>query len=172
MSPSGGKRQGAGRPSGSGRFGEKTKAIRIPESMVGAVKDYVVSKGYKLPIYGTKIAAGFPSPADDYIEGSLDLNEHLIQHPAATFFVRVSGLSMIDVGMYPDDILIVDKSIEPIHGKIVIAAIDGELTVKRLYKKSGTVRLMPENENFTPIELESESDLIIWGVVTNVIHSV
>ncbi len=172
MSPSGGKRQGAGRPSGSGRFGEKTKAIRIPESMVDVVKEFVVSKGYKLPIYGAKIAAGFPSPADDYIEGSLDLNEHLIQHPAATFFVRVSGLSMIDAGMYPDDILIVDKSIEPIHGKIVIAAIDGELTVKRLYKKNGIIRLMPENENFTPIDLESETDLIIWGVVTNVIHSV
>ncbi len=172
MSPSGGKRQGAGRPSGSGRFGEKTKAMRIPESMVNAVKDFVVSKGYKLPIYGAKVAAGFPSPADDYIEGSLDLNEHLILHPAATFFVRVSGLSMLDAGIHPDDILIVDKSIEPIHGKIVIAAIDGELTVKRLYKRDRIVRLMPENENFTPIELESESDLVIWGVVTNVIHPV
>lgn len=172
MSPSGGKRRGAGRPSGSGRFGEKTKAIRVPESMIDAVKGFVVSAGYKIPIYATKVAAGFPSPADDYIEGCLDLNEHLINHPAATFFVRVSGLSMLDAGIHPDDILIVDKSIEPIHGKIVIAAIDGELTVKRLYNKGGIIRLMPENKSFVPIELEGESDLVIWGVVTNVIHPV
>ena len=172
MSPRGGKRQGAGRPSGSGKFGETTKAIRVPESMIEDIKTFVLSKGYKLPVYGNKVAAGFPSPADDYIEGRLDLNEHLIQHPASTFFVRVSGLSMIDAGIYPDDILIVDKSIDPVHGKVVIAAIDGELTVKRLYKKDGVIRLMPENQDFAPIELKRESDLIIWGVVTNVIHSV
>ena len=134
--PRGGARSGAGRPKGKGKFGEKTTPIRIPESMVDEVLQFVNYKGYALPLYASKVQAGFPSPADDFMEGRLDLNQHLVKHPTATFFVRVSGDSMIEAGIHPDDILVVDRSLEPRHGKIVIAALDGELTVKRLHKTS------------------------------------
>jgi DNA polymerase V len=172
MAPRGGKRSGSGRPSGSGLYREKTQAIRVPVSLVGQIKHYAQVKGYKIPLYGCKVSAGFPSPADDYLEGMLDLNDHLIDHPSATFFVRVSGYSMINAGIHPGDILIVDRSLEAVHNKIVIVALDNELTVKRLYKKNGLLRLMPENKDFSPIDIGLEDDLHVWGVVTNVIHPV
>jgi DNA polymerase V len=172
MSPRGGKRTGAGRPSGSGKYLEKTQAIRVPTSLVGQIKRYAQVKGYQIPLYGCRVAAGFPSPADDYLEGALDLNEHLIEHPAATFFVRVSGYSMINAGIHPGDILIVDRSLEAVHNKIIVVALDNELTVKRLYKKNSLLRLMPENDEFSPIEIQQEDQLHVWGVVTNVIHPV
>jgi len=115
------------------------------------------------PLYMTSIEAGFPSPADDYIEGSLDLNQHLIKHPAATFFVRVSGSSMIDAGIFPGDILIVDRSLEAVDKKIVIAVVDGELTVKRLRIRSGMPFLEPENAQYTPIEITPDMAFEIWG---------
>ncbi|HVV69349.1 MAG TPA: translesion error-prone DNA polymerase V autoproteolytic subunit [Gammaproteobacteria bacterium] len=125
------------------------------------------------PLYSSSVAAGFPSPADDYVESSLDLNELLIKHPTATFFVRVSGDSMLHAGIHDQDILIVDRSLTPASGRIVIAAIDGQLTVKRLQKTAkGKVYLLPENEDFPPIEIKPESEVHIWGVVTNVIHPV
>ena len=170
--PRGGKRIGAGRPKGTGKYSEPTKAIRVPESMVSQIMAYAEADGYKIPLYGSKISAGYPSPSDDYIEGRMDLNEQLIHHPATTFFVRVTGYSMLNAGMHPGDILVVDRSLEPRHGKIVIAALEGELTVKRLYQKAGEIRLMPENDDYDPIEISSEADLHIWGVVTNVIHPV
>jgi DNA polymerase V len=170
--PRGGVRSGAGRPKGKGKFGEKTTPIRIPESMVEDVLEFVNFKGYSLPLYACKVQAGFPSPADDFMEGKLDLNEHLVKHPTATFFVRVSGDSMIDAGIHPDDILIVDRSLEARHGKIIIAALDGELTVKRLHKTSDKTYLMPENKRYSPIEINEENEMSVWGVVTNVIHSV
>jgi len=126
----------------------------------------------KLPLYSTRVAAGFPSPADDYIEARLDLNEHLIKHPAATFFVRVEGNSMIGAGIHENDILIVDRSIKPTDGKVVIAVINGELTVKRLKLAQNKVFLLPENDLFAAIEINEEMEFNIWGVVTNVIHSV
>ncbi len=122
------------------------------------------------PLFMVPVAAGFPSPAEDYIEGKLDLNKHLIKHPAATFFVRVAGDSMIDAGIHPGDILIVDRSLEPADKKVVIAVIDGELTVKRIRMSRGRIYLMPENEKYRPIEIEKEMKFDIWGVVTNVIH--
>lgn len=125
-----------------------------------------------LPLYMTSIEAGFPSPADDYIEGCLDLNEHLIKHPAATFFVRVSGESMINAGIYPRDILIVDRSLEAVDKKIVIAVVDGDLTVKRLRIRSGQPFLEPENDRYAPIEILPDMAFEVWGVVTNVIHKV
>ena len=168
----GGTREGAGRPKGKGKFGEKTTPMRIPQSMADEVLEYVNSKGYKLPLYACKVQAGFPSPADDFMEGKLDLNKHLVKHPTATFFVRVSGDSMINAGIHPDDILVVDRSLEPKHGKIVIAALDGELTVKRLHIASNKTYLMPENKRYSPIEVSENNEMSIWGVVTNVIHSV
>lgn len=122
------------------------------------------------PIYMVPVAAGFPSPAEDYIEGSLDLNKHLIKHPAATFFVKVTGDSMINAGIHPDDILIVDRSLEPVNNKVVIAVLNGELTVKRLKLKGKRIFLIPENSNFSPMEIDENTDFEIWGVVTNVIH--
>jgi DNA polymerase V len=116
------------------------------------------------------VTAGFPSPAEDYIEGKLDLNEHLVKHPAATFFVRVTGDSMIDAGIHPGDILIVDRSLEAADKKVVIAVVEGELTVKRIRLINEKIVLMPENENYKPLQINKETDFEIWGVVTNVIH--
>lgn len=123
-----------------------------------------------LPLFMEPVSAGFPSPAGDYIEGKLDLNQHLIRHPAATFFVRVTGDSMIGAGIHSGDILIVDRAIEAVHGKVVVVALDGELTVKRLSLHKGKVVLMPENDRYPPIEITSDRQCEIWGVVTNVIH--
>jgi DNA polymerase V len=123
------------------------------------------------PVFMVPVSAGFPSPAEDYVEGSLDLNRHLIKHPAATFFVRVSGNSMVNAGIYPGDILIVDRSLEAVNNKIVIAVLNGELTVKRLKLKNSEIYLFPENPDYSPIKIEENSDFEIWGVATNVIHS-
>lgn len=125
-----------------------------------------------LDLYAAKVSAGFPSPSTDYLEGKLDLNEHLIKNPPATFFVRVSGDSMIGAGIHPDDILVVDRSIEPKSGKIVIAVVDGELTVKRLQRSSvgNNVYLVPENPKYNKITITEEMCFQVWGVVTYVIH--
>lgn len=168
----GGKRENAGRPKGQGKYGETTKSLRIPLSQIEDVQQFLQKRPlYKIPLYASKVIAGFPSPADDYIEMHLDLNEYLIKHPAATFFVTASGDSMTGAGITSGDILIVDRSLEATHGKIVIAAINGELTVKRLSRISGTIQLLPENNQYQPIEITGEEDLIIWGVVTHVIHA-
>lgn len=167
----GGKRENAGRPKGRNIYGEATKPIRIPISRIDDIKAFLENGNQtQLPLYSNSVSAGFPSPAEDYIECKLDLNEHLIQHPAATFFVRASGDSMKDAGIQSGDMLIVDRSLEASHGKIVIAAINGELTVKRLSRKDGRVQLLPANRKYQPIDITEEQDLIIWGVVTHVIH--
>lgn len=123
-----------------------------------------------LPLVAWRIPAGFPSPAEDYIEGEIDLNEQLIQHPHSTFLMKVSGDSMIGAGIMPGSTLVVDKSLEARHGSVVIAVIDGQLTVKRLFKKSDVVQLRSENPAYKPIKISKEQDLVIWGVVTNVIN--
>lgn len=141
----------------------------------GSIKAiYSASEGKKLyrPLMASKIAAGFPSPAQDYIEGKLDLNEHLILHEASTFFVRVEGYSMQGAGILPDDILIVDRALEATNNRIVIAVVDGELTVKRLKICNEEYYLLPENEDYLPIRISEDMDFVIWGVVTYVIHKV
>lgn len=131
----------------------------------------LVKKGkIPLPLFSCGVSAGFPSPADDYIGQQLDLNDLLIKNPAATFFVRVAGDSMTGVGINDNDILVVDRSLEPVHGKIIIAAINGELTVKRLVKTDTSCRLMAENPNYPPIEITEDLTCVAWGVVTSVIH--
>lgn len=167
----GGKRKGAGRPKGQGHYGEATKPVRLPESLIKSVLQFVKNNGNLLPLFASKVAAGQPAPTDDHIETHIDLHECLIKNSSTTFLVRVSGLSMIEAGIHENDLLIVDRSIPPVHGKIVIAAIDGHLTVKRLHKKDNQLLLMPENKNFKPIEVTAENDIFIWGVVTNVIHA-
>ena len=124
-----------------------------------------------LPLFMGKVSAGFPSPADDYIEKTLDLNELLVQKPAATFFARAQGNSMTGAGIFPNDILVVDRSIEPLSGKVVICAVDGELTVKRLVMEAGQWKLRAENTDYPDIMIYEEIYMVIWGVVTNVIHS-
>jgi DNA polymerase V len=126
----------------------------------------------KLPLFVSRISAGFPSPAADYIDKKLDLNQYLIKHPAATFFVRVEGSSMINAGIHDGDILIVDRAIEPADSKIVIAVLNGEMTVKRIRKAGGKLYLVPENDEYTAIEVSEDMEFQIWGVVTSVIHKV
>ncbi len=168
--PRGGARKGAGRPKGQGKFGEQTKAIRIPISKVEYVSKVISHGLYEIPLYGNKVAAGFPSPADDYLEDKIDLNQYLVRHPASTFLVRASGESMINAGIFPNDILVVDRSLKAEDGKVVIAVVDGELTVKRYKKKGNNIELVPENDEYKKIVIEKESEAYIWGVVTNVIH--
>lgn len=188
----GGKRNGAGRKKGSGAFGEATKVVRIPESQVDTVKLWL--HNYKeqvseaslenldaisgmmeeaaqlLPLYSHKVVAGFPSPADDFIEDRLDLNEKLAPNHSSTFLLKVQGESMRDAGIFDGDILVVDRSITPRPGKIVIAALDGELTVKRLDIRNDGTYLLPENPDYPDIKVGAESEMVIWGVVTSCIH--
>ena len=146
--------------------------------LVKAKTDNTIKEIYKYekttelhrPLVGTEIPAGFPSPAQDYIEGNLDLNEFLIKHPTATFFVKVQGCSMVNAGINPDDILIVDRAVEPSHKKIIIAVLNGELTVKRLFIQSEHWFLAPENSEFETIEITEEMNFQVWGVVTYSIH--
>lgn len=131
-----------------------------------------INEELNLPMFLMSVSAGFPSPADDYIESKLDLNNFLIKNPSATFFVRVAGDSMIDVGIHTGDILIVDRALTPKEGSIVIAVINGELTVKRLHFNQNKIFLYAENKNYLPIEITEEMNFEIWGIVSNVIHSV
>ena len=170
--PRGGSRIGAGRPKGQGKFGEKTKPIRVPISKVNSILNFINNNSLSLPLYSSKVPAGFPSPADDHMEEKLDLNTHLVKHPTATFFVKASGDSMVGAGIHDGDILVVDRSLEPRQGRVVIAAIDGQLTVKRLKIKGPKTFLVPENKKFRSIELNENNDVKIWGVVTSVIHKV
>ncbi|MBN2332552.1 MAG: translesion error-prone DNA polymerase V autoproteolytic subunit [Deltaproteobacteria bacterium] len=125
----------------------------------------------RLPLAVASVSAGFPSPADDYLEGALDLNQYLIKHPAATFFVRVAGDSMIEAGIHDGDLLLVDRSLEAADGRVVIAVINGELLVKRARTMGERLFLLPENPAYEPIEVREEMDFELWGVVTYVIHS-
>ncbi len=202
----GGKRVGAGRPKGTGKYGEETKAVRLPVriadkilaslqaghdvlgalsiaepepapqpqtvtlTLVESIYKPDLSTRYRVPLYMNPVAAGFPAPTEDYVEAKLDLNKHLIKHPEASFMVRVTGYSMIDAGIHPGDLLIVDRSLEPTNNKVIIAVVNGELTVKRIRKTRGKLLLMPENDSYEPIQIYPETEFHIWGVVTNVIH--
>jgi len=123
----------------------------------------------ELPMFSAHVPAGFPSPADDHIEGKLDLNEHLVRRPAATFFVRASGESMRGVGIFDGDLLIIDRSVTPKPDDIVIAILQGDLTVKRLKKVAGQWHLAAENKEYPTLPV-GEGDCEIWGVVTHSIR--
>ncbi len=124
----------------------------------------------KVPLYASAVSAGFPSPADDYLELSLDLNQYLIKHPAATFYVRVKGDSMINAGIHDGDLLIVDKSVEPENNDVVVCVINGEFTVKRLKKVNEEIYLIPENSHYQAVKISENMDFQVWGVVTYTIH--
>ena len=125
----------------------------------------------EFPLYLSPVQAGFPSAADDYLDRNIDLNEHLIKHPAATFFVKVKGDSMIGAGIYSGDMLIVDRSQESKNNSVVVAILNGEFTVKRLRKQEGKIFLIAENPNYKPIEIIPGMDFEVWGVVLHAIHS-
>lgn len=168
---SGGARKGAGRPQGTGKFGAPTTAIRVPTHLVEEVREFVSHGKQGCPLYASTVKAGFlAAPAEDYAEEHLDLNAHLISRPATTFFLRVSGDSMINAGIFNGDLLVVDRSLSPGDGKIVIAAVNGELTVKRLSKTNAGIFLIAENDRYPPIELTESDHIQIWGVVRYTIH--
>ncbi|EAT59380.1 LexA family protein [Chlorobium ferrooxidans] len=146
------------------------KLTRIYQSRVIDFYSPDLSTELRLPFAETGVSAGFPSPADDYMELSLDLNKALVRHPAATFYARVKGSSMIDAGILEGDILVIDKSLDPKDGDIAICFLDGEFTVKRIMQHADGLLLMPANEEFTPIRITEENDFLVWGVVTYIIH--
>ena len=194
----GGKRPGSGRKPNSGKFKEPTKAIRVPESCMKPLTlwlDNLAQENKKntlpldllaldairlpethptplfMPLYECSVSAGFPSPADDRYDLTMDLNKHLVQNTAATFFVRASGESMLNAGIHNGDLLIVDRSLTAKSQDIVIAVVEGDLTVKRLIQSNGKTILKAENPAFSNIELTEDITVSLWGVVTNVIHS-
>ena len=130
----------------------------------------MTSKTSAPPLMASSVPAGFPSPAEQYVESQLDLNELLVRRPAATFFVRAAGDSMIDAGIRPGDILIVDRSLEARHGSIVIACVDNDFTVKYLHSANGVWQLRAANRKYPPIRFSEGMELKIFGVVTAVIH--
>jgi DNA polymerase V len=188
----GGKRSDAGRKLGTGKFGEPTTALRVPASQEPVIKDFLAAYQRKrltadldaiaefefpvintqpitLPLYSSKVSAGFPSPAEEHVEKRLDPSEFLIDQKDATFFVTIQGFSMIDVGLLPGDKAVVDRSKLASVGDIVLAVLDGEFTIKTLArKKDGAPRLLPANSTgaYSPIDITEEMNFEIWGVVT------
>ena len=188
--------RGRGRPSGTGRYREPTQVIRVPLSQIAAVQNYlkvfqrssgpasqvaligpvggsaVPARRHSLPLMAWPVQAGFPSPAEDYQDEAIDLNDLLAPHAEATFLLRVRGESMTGAGIDDGDVLVVDRSLEPVHGRIVVAMVDGEFTVKRLYQRNGNLCLEASHPDFPSIALREGQELAVWGVVTRIIKSV
>lgn len=189
----GGSRPGAGRKPGSGKFGEPTTIMRVPASQKAVILDFLDSYQRKqaarqpfdvladfeflaadsrpmhLPLFGSKVPAGIPSPADGHVEKRLNPNDFLVDQQHATFFVTIQGNSMVDIGLMPGDKAVVDRSKRPTVGDIVLAMVDGEFTIKTLGRtKAGAPRLLPANASggFVPIEIKDGMAFEIWGVVT------
>lgn len=186
----GGSRTGAGRKAGTGAFKEPTDVLRVPSSQTPVIKDFLAAykrkkltidldavsqfeipalspKLLELPLFSSKVPAGFPSPAEEHVEKRLDTNDFLIDQEDATFFVTIQGESMLDVGLLPGDKAVVDRSKTPVIGDIVLAVVNGEYTIKTLSrKKDGAPRLLPANEKFKPIDIEEGMTFEVWGVVT------
>ena len=184
----GGRRQGAGRKPGN-NMAQPTTVIRVPVNTVKIIKNFVstltgertlqthagfsdliqfvrAKRHIVFPLYTSKVAAGFPSPADDHIEQRLNPSDYLVENDAATFFVRVKGDSMIEAGIFDNDVLVIDRSKARQTGDIVLAMLDGEFTVKILEQSKKGVKLIPANRNYSAIEIKKEQSLEIWGVVT------
>lgn len=123
------------------------------------------------PLVLMPIPAGFPNPAQDAADTPLDLNKLVVEHPAATFYMRVKGASMEGAGIYDGDLIVVDKALEPRPGDIVVAHLDGEFTLKRFAKQGNTIQLLPENDQFAPITISEGQDFSIWGIVRAAIHN-
>lgn len=147
----------------------KLRSLQVTEVFEFYAPGYATA--LELPFIDTGISAGFPSPADDFIELSIDLNKHLIKHKDSTFFAKVKGHSMKNAGIFNGDLLVIDKSLEPQDGKIAICQIDGEFTVKRIKIEKDVVWLIAENEDYTPIKVTPDNELMIWGIVVYSIKS-
>ena len=164
---------GAGRPVGTGKYGKPTLTMRVPVHMVKELQQYLGTEGFVLPLYTAPVQAGLPSMADDdYEPEKINLFHHLVPRPESSYFVMVRGKSMIGAGIMPGDMLVVDKSMEPRDGSIVIASLDGEFTVKRFKHIKGKPYLMPENSEFDPIPILPHHNAFLHGVVTSCIHTV
>lgn len=188
----GGKRLNAGRKTGSGKFGEPTEVLRVPSSQKSVIVNFLAAyqrkqqledavdisslmlpalqhKSFNIPLFNSKVPAGLPSPADDYVERRLDPSEYLIDQADATFFVTIQGESMIEAGLIPGDKAVVDRSKIPVIGDIVLAVVDGDFTIKILNRqKNGQPRLLPANASgqYQPIEIKENTQFEVWGVVT------
>jgi len=138
--------------------------------MFSITRNFAMSHQIKIPLIFMPVQAGFPSPADDFIETKLSLDEHLITNPPATFFVRVTGNSMIDMQILSGDLLIVDRSIEAKNNAVIVAILNGDFTVKIFRKEQNQVKLYPANQQFKPITIKSDDEFQVWGVVTYVVH--
>jgi DNA polymerase V len=148
---------------------KKLKRIHIGEELSFYSMD---EKVLDIPFYQSNVPAGFPSPAEDFMDLDLNLQEYLVQHPSATFCVRVTGDSMQNAGIYSGDVMVVDRALEPQNNTIVLAILDGEFTVKRIQKKGQELYLKPENSKFKPIQITEEMNFQVWGVVTHIIHKI
>ncbi len=121
-------------------------------------------------LYGDSVPAGFPSPADDYLDMDLNLHDYLVQHPSATFCVRAIGDSMVDAGIQNSDVMVIDRALTPKNNDIILAVVNGEFTVKRIKKSEDELYLMPANENYKPMKITEGMNFQVWGVVTFIIH--
>ena len=153
--------------------------VRHAEQKIGQIKVVLIGPASQIeesqegcPLYLFPVKAGFPSPADDYVEETLNLHKYAVKNESATFFLRASGDSMIGAGIFDGDILVVDRSIPAEHNRIVIAALDGELTVKRLLRQKGKAYLAPENPAYPKFDITNREYVHVWGVVTYVLHKV
>jgi DNA polymerase V len=131
----------------------------------------ITESSLELPVVSGGISAGFPSPALDFIDLTIDMNRHLVKHPAATFYGRVKGDSMKDEGIHDGDLLVIDKSLEPADGKIAVCYIDGEFTIKRIRLEKNVCWLMPANDDYKPIKVTEDDEFLIWGIVTHLVKS-
>lgn len=144
--------------------------VKEPKKLTFFIPEFLDDSGALF--VNTGISAGFPSPAEDFKEERLSLDDMLVKNRLATFYARVSGQSMIDAGLDDNDLLVIDRSLEPEHNKIAVCFLDGEFTVKRLRVEKEGVWLQPENANYKPIKITEDNEFVIWGIVTNVIKKV
>lgn len=147
---------------------KKFRAAPVLE-IIGAASDFF-QPAPKNPLYLSPVRAGWPSPAEDYIDSQINLHEIVVRNPAATFFLRASGDSMLGVGIHDGDLLVVDRSVDAAHNRVVIAALEGELLVKKLARRENRVFLVPANPDYPEIEISNREYVHIWGVVTYVLH--
>lgn len=194
----GGKRPGAGRKPGQGRYAEGTSVVRVPNSQVVTVKKFLEAfekrvaatrkaakklagqmmlplgepPAQRIPLFGYSVSAGFPSLADDCIKDRLDVNQLLVSSWSATFFLRAKGDSMIGAGIHDGDIVVVDRSVQPDDRSVVVAVVDSEVIVRRLIKRGASVELHADKPEYTPLRFQDGSELTIWGVVTSSVHEV
>ncbi len=166
--PRGGARKGAGRPTGQGLYGEPTKAVKIPVSIIDEVKAFAKNSKLSIPLYDFPVEAGVPFLSGDDHSTMYNLSGLNVLNPESCFLAKVSGYSMKNAGIFPDDLLLVDRKREAKNKDIIVTSVDGGVVVKRLDKEKG--QLISENEDFKPIQITDYSSLHVWGVVIRVIR--